>query len=146
MPSPCSKASQKGEHPRGLVVFGEAKQGNGTPKLGNQRLDEAGGFIVRVQESRARQGLIFTTSGSERSAGLGWPFLCCCTPQMGGHTQTVSQEQLLDCAISQTMLGNGTVLVYWDSTAAVSSCLAGLEFGDAADNTANKFQIGRAHV
>lgn len=104
-------------------MFGGAKQGNGTRKLENQRLNEAGGFIVRVQASRARGMLIFTTSGSQRSAGLVWPFLCCCTLQMSGHTQTVSQEQLLDCAISQTMLGNGTVLVCCDSTAAVSSCL-----------------------
>lgn len=113
-PRPCSK-----HPPPGPVVFGGAKQGNGTSKLGNQRLDEAGGFIVRVQASHA-WGLIFTTSGSQRSAGLVWPFLCCCTTQMVATHKLV---QLLHCAIAQTMPGNGTFLLCCDSTAVVSSCL-----------------------
>lgn len=75
-PHPCSKAAQQGGHPLGPVVFGVAKQGNGTPKLGNQRLDEAGGFIVRVQASRAVGVDFHNIRFSEISwAGLAIPVL-----------------------------------------------------------------------
>lgn len=75
-PHPCSKTSQQGGHPRGPAVFGGAEHRNGTPKLGNQRLDEAGGFIVRVQASRAGGVDFHNIRCSEISwAGLAIPVL-----------------------------------------------------------------------
>lgn len=62
---------EKGAPPRGPAVFGGAKQGHGTPKVG-------GGWWIYCESpsTACRGGLIFTRAGSQRSAGLAWPFLC----------------------------------------------------------------------
>lgn len=93
---------------------------------------EAGQWESKVRKLKTRRGrwlyckspnleLDITESLVLRPAGLAWMLPCCNTREMGDEMQTVCWEQLLDCANSQTMAGNGvghhgTFLICYDKT------------------------------